>query len=92
MKLIIDEHAWQDIAAIVAWITKDNPRAARMMRSALLASMRRIAEFPRIGRAGLAPSTYEWVVARTPYIIVYEVRRKPALVVVRGVANGARER
>lgn len=35
--------------------------------------------FPRMGHDGRDPGTFEWVVPRLPYIVVYNSTRMPSL-------------
>jgi plasmid stabilization system protein ParE len=45
-----------------------------------------------MGHAGREPNTFEWVVPRLPYIVVYEVDRAQQWIVVTAVAHGAQDR
>jgi plasmid stabilization system protein ParE len=45
-----------------------------------------------MGHAGRDAGTYERGVSGTPYIIVYEIRKKPIAVLVIAVVHGARDR
>ena len=47
-------------------------------------------EYPKIGRRGRAASTREIVIARTPFIVVYRVQKKPALVEIIRVSMARR--
>ncbi|WP_022970663.1 type II toxin-antitoxin system RelE/ParE family toxin, partial [Xanthomonas maliensis] len=51
----------------------NRPAAAAMARRVLEAT-RTLGEQPQRGRAGRVPGTREWVVAETPYVLVYRVR------------------
>lgn len=48
-----------------------NPIAARMLARRIVEAARRLGESPQIGRPGLREGTREWVVSRTPYVLVY---------------------
>lgn len=48
-----------------------NPIAARMLARRIVEAARRLREYPQIGRLGLRAGTREWVVPRTPYVLVY---------------------
>lgn len=48
-----------------------NPIAARMLARRIVEAARRLRERPQIGRPGLREGTREWVVTRTPYVLVY---------------------
>lgn len=88
----MDVAAWDDLNRIGAWIAKDNPQAARALLQKILQTIEHLHAFPRLARAGRARGTYERVVARTPYIIVFELRQNPAAVVIVAVAHGAQDR
>ncbi|WP_334377093.1 type II toxin-antitoxin system RelE/ParE family toxin [Bradyrhizobium sp. AZCC 1719] len=45
-----------------------------------------------MGHVGRDPDTFEWVVPRLPYVVVYEVDRVQERVVVTGVFHGAQDR
>ena len=45
-----------------------------------------------MGRAGLDPGSFEWVVPRLPYIVVYEIHRDTDEVIIDGVVHGAQDR
>lgn len=48
-----------------------NPIAARMLAQRIVEAAHRLRESPQIGRPGLREDTREWVVPRTPYVLVY---------------------
>ena len=54
------------------------------------AAAERLGEHPRIGHAGTAPDTLEWIVTGLPYVIVYEIHR--AEVVVMRIWHGRQRR
>jgi plasmid stabilization system protein ParE len=45
-----------------------------------------------MGHAGRVPGTFEWVVPRLPYIVVYEVDQAEGQVIVTAVFHGAQDR
>lgn len=51
-----------------------NPVAAKAMALRLMEAAQRLCEHPTMGRPGRVPGTREWVVARTPYLVVYRER------------------
>ena len=92
MKLVIRAKVADDIAAIFAWIAKDNARAAKE-------TIRRIRErigylttpgLANIGRPGLDQGTRELV--EYPYIIVYEAHEWRGQIVVLAIFHGAQNR
>lgn len=48
-----------------------NPMAARLLARRIIEAAMRLQQQPQIGRPGLRKGTREWVVARTPYVLVY---------------------
>lgn len=48
-----------------------NPNAAHALARRVLDAARRLQEHPHLGRPGLRQGTREWVVSRTPYLLVY---------------------
>ena len=74
MKVVWFRSAIADLEEARAYIARDDPKAARRVASALVASVDRLSEYPGIGRPGRIPGTRELVVSRTPYLIPYRVR------------------
>ncbi len=92
MKLVFDEKALVDLESIYNWIAKDNPTAAKAVVERLFASTEHLAAFPQMGHVGRDELTFEWVVPRLPYIVIYEVHAARDEVIVTAVVHGARER
>jgi plasmid stabilization system protein ParE len=79
------------IGAIHAYIDERNPVAASRVTARVRAAAEQLGEHPRIGHAGTAAGTLEWVVKGLPYVIVYEVREADDETVL-GIYHGARLR
>ena len=92
MKLVFDDQAIADLENIFGWIAQDSPAMARSVTDRLFSSMELLISFPFIGHVGREPDTFEWVVPRLPYLVVYEVDRVQERVVVTGVFHGAQDR
>ena len=92
MKLVFDERALADLEGIYNWIAKDNPRAALAVVERVFESVEHLATFPRMGHAGRDEGTFEWVVPRLPYIVVYEIHGERDEIVVIAVVHGAQDR
>ena len=92
MKLVFDDQAIADLENIFGWIAQDSPTIARSVTDRLFSSMELLISFPFIGHVGRDPDTFEWVVPRLPYLVVYEVDRVQERVVVTGVFHGAQDR
>ncbi len=48
-----------------------NPMAATLMAMRIVEAAQRLCDQPSMGRLGRVPGTREWVVSRTPYLLVY---------------------
>ncbi len=66
-----------------------NPIAARMLARHIVEAARRLRTHPQIGRPGLREGTREWVVSRSPYVLVY--RTTPQAVQILHVWHGAQD-
>lgn len=62
------------LADLRAYITRENPDAARRVAMTLLAAVERLAEWPNLGRPGRMAGTRELVVPGTRYVIPYRLR------------------
>lgn len=81
MHVLWSATAVDDLAHLRAYIAEENPGAAADTAACILDAVDRLARFPELGRAGRVPNTREWVVAGTPFIVVYSVRRDRLAVV-----------
>jgi toxin ParE1/3/4 len=89
VRLIWSTQAIEDLRALQSYIEIDNPAAARRIILRIIECVETmIPENPRIGRPGRVPGSRELVVARTPYIVPYRLRRET--IEVLGVHHGAR--
>jgi len=73
MKVAYRLEALQDLDRHRAYILDRNPNAARRIADTLHHSISRLELFPYSGRQGIIPGTYELVVPKLPYIVVYRV-------------------
>lgn len=93
MRLRFSAEAREHIAGIYDYISDRNPAAATQVVARIRLAAARLTEFPRMGRAGRATGTHEWVVRGLPYIIVYEIgATDPDELVIVGVFHAARNR
>jgi toxin ParE1/3/4 len=92
MKLVFDDRALADLENIYGWIIQDSPATAKSVVDRLISSVELLTAFPFIGHVGHDPDTFEWVVPRLPYIVVYEVDRAQDQVIVTAVFHGAQDR
>jgi toxin ParE1/3/4 len=77
-----------DLAKIKRRIAIDNPTAAASLIARIYEAAQVLEVFPRMGRVGRPPDTYELVIAGTDYIVAYRIRDD--VVHVLTVRHGAR--
>ena len=89
MKVYWTRTATRELELAYEYIDKDSPEAAEWQIDRIEAAIRRISVFPMMGRTGLRAGTREFVVPRTPYIVIYRVReeRVEILAVLHGAQN-----
>lgn len=75
MRLSWSKRATADVAAIRDHIAAEKPRAAAVVLETLRRSAQTLPRFPSLGRPGRADGTRELVVAGTPFVIVYRLRK-----------------
>ena len=74
MRLEWSEYARYRYCEQISFIASRNPTAAEKIEATIEETINRILRFPRIGRAGRCPDTFEILVKKAPLIIVYEIR------------------
>jgi toxin ParE1/3/4 len=92
MTLVFDDLALADLEDIFHWIAQDNPRAAKAVVERIFASVEHLASFPQMGHAGRHAGSFEWVVPRLPYVVVYEIHAERDEIIVVAVMHGAMDR
>jgi plasmid stabilization system protein ParE len=92
MDLVFDDRALADIESIYRWIAEDSPASAKIVVDRLFGSVELLTSFPFMGHAGHDPETFEWVVPRLPYIVVYEVDQDRQRIIVVAVFHGSQSR
>jgi addiction module RelE/StbE family toxin len=73
LKLRWSALALRDFIDATDHIAQDNPDAARQVAERILEATQRLRDYPFIGRLGEDEETREWLVQRTPYLLVYEI-------------------
>lgn len=73
MKVIYRAEALADLESQISYIAANSPRVAARVANSIRHSVSRLEFFPYSGRMGAAGGTYELVVPRLPYIVVYRV-------------------
>jgi len=93
MRLRFTAQARDQIAGIYDNISRRSPTAANQVVARIRLASARLTEFPRMGRAGRAAGTHEWVVRGLPYVIVYEISMAdPRELLILGVFHAAQDR
>jgi toxin ParE1/3/4 len=80
--------ARRDLRELIAWIANDSVQTADLVADRIWKAVGLLATAPNSGRLGRVAGTRELVVSRTPYILVYRIR-KSRLTILR-VYRGAR--
>ena len=89
MRLFWSRRAINDLHAIQAFIENSDRVAARKITLRIIGAVETmIPENPDVGRPGCVPGTRELVVARTPYIVPYQLHG--GIIEVLRVYHGAR--
>ena len=90
MKLRWTRLAAQDFEGAYDFIAGDNVEAARAVVARIDAAVKKLRQYPLIGRPGLESGTREWVVDRTRYLLVYMV--EPDVLTILRVWHMSQER
>ena len=78
--------------AILDRIELESPRGALAMALAIRQGADALlSDYPKAGRAGRRRGTRELVIARTPFVVIYQMRQKPARVEIIRVLQGAQK-
>ncbi len=73
MRLVWAQFALSDRDDIFTYIETESPRAAVHVDDQIVASVRRLLDFPESGRPGRVAGTRELVIPRTSYVAAYAV-------------------
>jgi toxin ParE1/3/4 len=75
VRLVWSPQAVEDLAALRAYIERDDPAAARKTALRIIEAVDTlIPANPKVGRPGRVPGTRELVIARTPSVVPYRLR------------------
>ena len=75
MHIVRTPWARQHLLNISAYIAHDNPTAARQTVNRIKDAVAHLATYPAMGRVGRITGTRELVIAGTPNIVAYRVRK-----------------
>ena len=82
MKVIYRLEALGDLQEQHSYIEKENPIAAGTVIATIRKAVERLEIFPYSGRRGIVDGTYELVVPRLPYIVVYRILSEIEIIAV----------
>jgi toxin ParE1/3/4 len=80
--------AEQDLEGAYEYVQQDNENAAKRLVACIFSAADMLARHPLAGREGRVQGTRELVVAGTPYLIAYRIRRDQIQILA--VLHGAR--
>jgi len=85
---------WTPIAighlrAAYEYVAQENVTAADAFIEHILSAVEQLTQYPQIGRGGRVKGTRELVIAGTPYVVAYRVRR--SRIDILAVFHGARK-
>jgi len=76
MKIVWSPQSVRDLAAVHAFIARDDPMAARKTVGRIVALVdERLGNLPELGRPGRVDGTRELIVPATPFFIPYRVKQ-----------------
>ena len=75
MTVVWSRRAIDNLVALRDYIAEDSPRSAGSVARQILDAVELLTAQPHLGRPGRITGTRELVVAGTPYVIPYRVRR-----------------
>jgi len=81
--------ALDDLERLSTYIDEHQTGNAQIVLERIFSSVRTLDAFPRRGRAGRLVGTYELVVPRTPYVVMYRIVGEN--IEILQVIHGARE-
>ena len=73
MEIVWSSTAKRDIGEVIDYLSQHSPHAAEMVEEHILATVEKLALFPRLGRPGRVEGTRELVIPRLPFIVFYSV-------------------
>ncbi len=89
MNILWSPEAIEDLNSLRAYISEDDPAAARRVVLHILHSIEQLLpDNPQMGRSGRVPGTRELVIPKTPFIVPYRLQRN--VIQILRVYHGAR--
>lgn len=86
------DQAIADLDRILDYIERESPQGALTMARAIREGAEALlSKYSKIGRRGRVAGTRELVIARTPFVLVYRLRRSPQRVEILRLLHGAQK-
>ncbi|TRL32754.1 type II toxin-antitoxin system RelE/ParE family toxin [Methylosinus sporium] len=86
------DQAIADLDRILDYIERESPQGALTMARAIREGADvLLSEYSKIGRRGRVAGTRELVITRTPFVLVYRLRRSPQRVEILRLLHGAQK-
>ncbi len=73
MRVIVTPAADEELQDHIGYIAARDPDAAERIRADIIGGIRRLADFPHMGRPGRVAGTRELAIPGTRYLVIYEV-------------------
>jgi len=80
VKLEWSRLALNDFENATDYIAQENPQAARQVAERIVEATSRLRDYPYIGHPGDDPEQREWLVSRTPYVLIYEIHHDTVII------------
>ncbi len=91
MKLVWLPTAIANRDAQLDYISQDSPQAAIEQGDQIERQINQLIKHPEIGRPGRKLGTYELVISRTPFIMVYRIKHKSKRIELIRILHGAQQ-
>ena len=91
MKLLWLPRAIADRDAQIDYIARENPRAAIEHGDRIENQTGQLIDHPEMGRPGRRKGTRELVISRTPFIVVYRVKRRAKRIELLRMLHGSQQ-
>jgi toxin ParE1/3/4 len=76
MRIIWMPGAERDVTGLWEYVAADNSAAADRQVEHVISAVMNLVKFPGMGRIGRCPGTREVVVGKTPYIVMYRIKKR----------------
>jgi toxin ParE1/3/4 len=75
--------ARKELTDAIAYIGQDNPIAALGQLDKIEHQIDMLLQHPKMGRPGRVRGTRELVISRTPFVVIYRLKKEPRIEVLR---------